>query len=109
MLNKLTFILASFALIIALTRQPLVPMAAGQLPNTAVSNGSGAPVGSCISGSLYVDSASGHIWPCTGSGWIDASAGNVPSGLTAMVVSGSCPTGYTESSALNANVPYGTI
>jgi hypothetical protein len=47
---------------------------------------------------------------CNGTSWVPwSAAGGVPSGLTAMVVSGSCPSGYTEVSALNGAMPYGTL
>ena len=41
----------------------------GQLSGTSTSNGSGAPTGSCISGSTYTDSATGNQWTCTASVW----------------------------------------
>ena len=111
-MQKFTFIIACFALLLALTNQPLIPMASGQLPNSSVSNGSGSPTGCGTTyggGSIYIQSSNGHVWTCNGSIWTDDSAASVPSGLTAMVVSGACPSGYTEVSSLNGAMPYGTL
>jgi len=41
-----------------------------QLSGTSVSNGSGAPSGSCVSGSEYVDASTGYKWPCVGGVWV---------------------------------------
>lgn len=54
-------------------------MAQGQLAGTAVSNGSGAPSGGCISGSTYTDSSNSSgtaLWTCTGSVWVQSTGGS---------------------------------
>lgn len=115
-MQKVTFIIACFALLLALTNSPVVPTASGQLPGTAISTGSGTPTNCGASdtyapGSIYIQSTNGHVWTCSGVTWTDNSAAGagVPSGLTAMVVSGACPSGYTEVTALNGAMPYGTL
>lgn len=116
MRNRLAFGMACFALMISLVRQPTV-FSAAQLAGSSISNGAGSPGNTCGAsntfspGSIYIQSSNGHIWTCWGTAWVDntAAAVGVPAGLTAMVTSGSCPSGYTEVSALNANMPYGTI
>jgi hypothetical protein len=40
-----------------------------QNPGTSFSNGSGAPIGACVSGSSYVDSTNGNYWTCSSSAW----------------------------------------
>lgn len=44
-----------------------------------------------------------------GSGNIDISAGGIPSGAILIIVSGSCPTGYTEETSLNGKTLLGTL
>lgn len=79
----------------------------GQAPGSYVTNGSGSPIGSCVAGSLYVDTASGAIWPCGPSGWISPTVG-VPSGSLLAIASGTCPTGFTENDSLAGLAAVGT-
>lgn len=116
-INKITFIMAAFALLIALVRQPLVPSAAAQLAGTSISTWSGAPGDTCgasashTPGSLGIEADNGHIWTCSGTTWTDATAAaaGVPSGFTGMITSGSCPSGYAQVTALDAAMPEGTL
>jgi len=56
-----------------------------QNPGTTHSNGSGAPSGSCVSGSSYVDSATGNYWTCTASAWKLMATGAPLSGTTGSI------------------------
>jgi len=68
-----------------------------QNPGTTHSNGSGAPVGSCISGSSYVDSATGNHWACTGLAWKLMASGVALSGTTGSIGGGLLTAGGTAS------------
>ena len=54
---------------------PAIVLAQTALPNTSVMNGSGAPVGACVSGSSYTDSSTGNLWNCTNLMWVPLTAG----------------------------------
>ena len=115
-MNKITFIMAAFALLIALMRQPLAPTASAQLAGTSVSTGSGSPSNCGASniytpGSIYIQSDNGHVWTCSGTTWTDdtAAASGVPSGFTGMITTGACPSGYAQVTALDAAMPEGTL
>lgn len=113
-MQRATFLIACFALSLSLAREPFPTAAMAQLPGTAVITGSGVPNNCGASdiyapGSIYIQSTNGHIWTCFGTTWTDNSLASVPSGLTAMVVSGSCPSGYVEVSGLDAAMPLGTL
>ncbi len=113
--NRIPFALALLALIISVMHQPANVSA--QLANTSINTGTSSPSANCgpsntnAPGSVYIEGDNGHIWTCSGIVWIDntAAASGVPSGLVGMVVSGSCPSGYSEVTALDANMPEGTL
>ena len=48
-----------------------------QIASTSVSNGSGAPVGACVSGSEYINSLNGANYVCSGSVWKVVTAGGI--------------------------------
>jgi len=56
-----------------------------QLAGTSTSNGSGAPVGACISGSTYTDASTGYAWSCKASGWVLGATSGVMSGTTGSI------------------------
>lgn len=72
-------------LFVALLALPAWMYARAQNPGTSISNGSGAPSGSCVSGSAYIDSANGNHWTCTGGAWKLASSGAPLSGTTGSI------------------------
>ena len=116
MLNKLTFVIACFALMISLARQPATFTAAAQLAGTGITTWASSPDSTCGTGNTYlpgsigIEADNGHIWTCSGSSWFDESAAaGVPSGFTGMITTGSCPSSYTQVTALNGAMPYGTL
>jgi hypothetical protein len=64
MQNKLKVILPSLGVLLIAGL-----LIKGQQVGTTFTNGSGAPSGSCVSGSTYTDSLTGNNWSCTGSAW----------------------------------------
>lgn len=113
-LNKITFALSLFAVALSLMQQVRVPAVSASVAITTWAHAPGDTCGTSkifAPGSAGIEADNGHIWTCVGSAWVDnnlAYAG-VPSGLTAMVVSGSCPSGYTQVTALDAAMPEGTL
>jgi hypothetical protein len=69
---KKCFLLFCLLIVFAVARMSYI---SAQLPGTSISNGSGAPSSSCVSGSAYIDSATGYHWTCKGGAWILMSSG----------------------------------
>jgi hypothetical protein len=69
-----------------------------QNSGSSISNGSGAPTGACVSGSVYTDSATGNAWTCTGGAWKLSATSGIMSGTTgsiggSLLALGSCSSG----------------
>jgi hypothetical protein len=69
-----------------------------QLPGTSTQNGSGAPSGSCVSGSTYTDSSTGYAWSCKASVWVLGATSGMMSGTTVSIgggalLAGACASG----------------
>jgi len=108
--NHLALGIALLAMLLSLYQN--IPQVHAQLPSSSIKNGSGAPSGGCVSGSLYIDSGTGNLWPCQGSVWIgpiQPSTVGFSSGETVLITSGSCPAGFAQVTTLNGAVPYGTL
>jgi len=68
-----------------------------QLAGTSTSNGSGAPVGSCISGSTYTDASTGYAWSCKAGAWVLGATSGVMSGTTGSIGGGLLAVGASAS------------
>lgn len=91
-----------------------------QLAGTSTSNGSGAPVGACISGSSYTDASSGNAWTCVGGAWRMGATSASIGGITGSIgggalLLGNCAsgtatvTGATAGQVVKANTSDGTF
>lgn len=91
-----------------------------QNAGSTISNGSGAPGGACVSGSVYTDSATGNAWTCTGSAWKMVATAATLSGTTGSIgggalLLGNCAsgtvtvTGATAGQVAKANTSDGTF
>ncbi len=84
------------------------------LPCAAQTNGGvGATLPStCVQGSIFVTTTNAALSVCTETDtWttLPTSSGSIPSGLITLIASGTCPTGWAESSALNGKMLRGTV
>ena len=106
--TKLFFI--AFGLAAILAQRVINP------PSSSLS-GNGAPSSSVCTaatpGLIYVqlDAAAGEkVWTCAAGSWDQqGTAGITPSGVTVMITSGTCATGYTEVAGLNGKTLWGTV
>jgi hypothetical protein len=83
--HKLNYGAIGFLLGMILALILIIPLIDAQLPNTSLSNGSGAPSGSCISGSSYTDSSTGFVWSCKSGTWLLTATTGVLSCTTSSV------------------------
>lgn len=77
-----------------------VPRVITLLPGTTITNGSGPPSGSCVSGSTYTDSTNTGIYNCLASAWVPV----IAPGSVAFQITGTCVAGWTELSQLGSYV-----
>jgi hypothetical protein len=82
----------------------------GQLPGTSTQNGSGAPSGSCVSGSTYTDSSTGYAWSCKGSVWVLGATSGMMTGTTASIgggalLAGACASGTATVTGATVGMP----
>jgi hypothetical protein len=87
-------------------------MAAFRMQNqgSSISNGSGAPTGACVSGSVYTDSATGNAWTCTGGAWKLSATSGIMSGTTgsiggSLIVLGGCSSGTATVTGATVGMP----
>lgn len=84
---------------------------AGYMSHITIS--SGAPKGSCGPNELVLDATDSQTFVCPASGTWPANPTmwnyKVPTGLVTLITNGSCPTGWTEVSALNGVMLRGTL
>lgn len=81
------------------------------VPTTIVNFGPALP-GTCLAGAVFtLTSGAGSFSYCNPANtWNTLSASSVvPTGALLMIVSGSCPTGYTESASMNGRTVIGTL
>jgi hypothetical protein len=64
---------------------------------SSISNGVGAPSGSCSNGSIYIDSNTGYIWTCKGSTWQLGSTFGILTGTTSSIGGGALLVGASAS------------
>jgi hypothetical protein len=81
-----------------------------QLPGTSTQNGSGAPSGSCISGSTYTDSSTGYAWSCKASVWVLGATSGMMSGTTVSIgggalLAGACASGTATVTGATVGMP----
>jgi len=67
-----------------------------QLSGSSTASGSGAPTGSCIDGSSYVDSSTGYQWTCKG-GWKLSATSAILTGTTGSIGGGLLAVGASAS------------
>lgn len=78
-------------------------------------HGNGAPAASCYGDAAYTqdDATSGqNLWKCVNGTMVQqggGGGGSLPAGVIVLIVAGSCPTGYTEATALNGVMVRGTL
>lgn len=72
-------------------------MLRAQNSGSTISNGSGAPSGACVSGSSYVDSATGAWWTCTSSVWKNIGTAAILTGTTGLIGGGLLAIGASAS------------
>jgi hypothetical protein len=64
---------------------------------SSISNGVGAPSGSCVSGSAYTDSSTGYAWTCKASAWQLGSTSGILTGTTGSIGGGALLVGASAS------------
>ena len=65
----------------------------------------GTPTGSCASGQMAANAATGDLYWCNSTAWTRY----VPAGIISMQISGSCQAGWTQVMALNGQFLQGTL
>lgn len=78
--------------------------------SNAVNSGASLPTG-CVSGSVYITTTTPTLYVCAPANTWTAVTWNgaLPSGSIVFVATGSCPTSYTEVTALNGKMIRGTL
>jgi len=75
--------------------------------------GPGDPTGACDAASVYLNYTSGQSFVCQvgSSSWaaVAVPGGGVPAGAIVFVISGTCPTGYSEVAGLDGKTILGTL
>jgi len=97
------FIALSISVLLALVLR-------AQLAGTSATNGSGAPVGSCVSGSSYIDGSTGYSWTCKSSAWQLGATLGVMSGTTGsigggLLTAGACTSGTVTVTGATVGMP----
>ena len=81
-----------------------------QNPGTTVSNGSGAPAGACVSGSVYTDASTGYSWTCKSGAWQLGATSAPLTGTTGSIggsalLAGACASGTATVTGASTGMP----
>jgi hypothetical protein len=72
---------------------------------------SGAPASCPTAAVAFMTDQSPNLYACSSSTWVQqtSSGGSMPSGMIGMIVTGSCPSAWTQVAALNGTMLQGTL